>query len=322
MILMWRLLFGVVAAFIALAKKRNIVLWFIAGFFVEWIAVIFLLVLPEGRSRLFSRIRGRSGDGTNAQWRRKVSCECPYCGSSVVFGDIPGNWTCPNCGQTFTYSTDGRVYKLRSDDLMPQVEWIVKLFAKMAKKDGVVSESEVRQVDQIIRQAFRPTRQQLRQIMTLFNKSRYSDESFESIARNLYASVHGRRDILVDTLTALLAIAVADGALQPEEEGMIQTVAVAFGLANEYQSLKARFFGQFSGEYESENTDLEACYRLLGCRPDDSNQVIKKKYRELIKKNHPDRLVSHDASEALIKEANNKVTEIRHAYERIMAVRT
>ncbi|MCL1631391.1 TerB family tellurite resistance protein [Sporolactobacillus sp. CPB3-1] len=321
MTLMWGILFGFIAAFIALAKKRNVVLWFIAGFIIQWLAVILLLILPGGSHHVFSGRRGESGSRTNTQWRSKVSRECPYCGHQVAFDDIPGNWTCPNCGQTFTYSTDGRVYRQRDERLMPQIEWIVKLFAKIAKKDGVVSENEVRQVDQIVRQAFQPTRQQLQQIMTLFNQSRYSDESVESIAQNLYASVRGRRDILADTLTALVAIAAADGMLRPEEEATIRTIAAIFGLADEYESLKSQFFGRSSQGNTEQSMGIDACYRLLGCRQDDSDQVIKKKYRALIKENHPDRLMSRGASEASIKEANNKIAEIKRAYERIMAAR-
>lgn len=204
---------------------------------------------------------------------------------------------------------------------MPQVEWIVKLFAKLAKKDGVVSENEVRQVDQIVRQAFLPTKEQLGKIMTLFNESRYSEESFESISKNLYASVRGRRDILADTVTALFAIAVADGTLRAEEESMIRTACSIFGLAGEYESIKAQFFGRTSSGDPSHEASLDASYRLLACAPSDSDQVIKKKYRQLIKENHPDRLMSRGASEDSIKEANKKVAQIKRAYEQIMAAR-
>jgi len=319
----WRLLFAIAVAVLAVAKKRNAVLWFIAGFFFEWIALIVILILPGGSGRRMFVGGGGSRD-SGAHWHKKVSRSCPYCGNPVTFDDIPGNWTCPNCGQTFTYSSDGRVFASNKDELMPQMELMVKLFAKMAKKDGVVSENEVRQVDQIVRQAFRPTKEQLRKIMALFNESRYSDESFEIIAQNLYASVRGRSDILVDTIIALLAIAASDGALRTEEETMIRSAALIFGLADQYESIKAQFFGRSSSSEGSSTrgAGLENCYQLLGCTPNDSDQIIKKKYRELIKENHPDRLMSRGASEASIKEANSKIARIKHAYEQVMAARS
>ncbi|WP_139692234.1 TerB family tellurite resistance protein [Sporolactobacillus terrae] len=319
----WRILFGIACALFASTKRRNVVLWFIAGFFFEVFALIILFFLPRTIRQSGSSRRSAAGRrGPSMQWTRKVTHTCPYCGSSVVIDDIPGRWTCQNCGQTFTYGTDGQTHQADEETLMPQVEWIVKLFAKLAKQDGVVSENEVRQVDLIVRQAFQPSRQQRRKIMTIFNESRYSDESFESIAQNLYDSLGGRRDVLVDTVTALLAIAVADGALRPEEDAMISTAAGIFGLARHYEVIKAQFFGQSSGSRTSNKTSLEEGYRLLGCTSSDSDQVIKKKYRQLIKDNHPDRLMSQGASEADIKAANEKVAQIKRAYEQIMAARS
>ncbi|MCO7175127.1 TerB family tellurite resistance protein [Sporolactobacillus kofuensis] len=315
----WRLLFAIVTAVCASAKRRNVILWFFAGFLFEWVALIILFFLPKANSSRRPFNRGWGGDA-HVHWDKKVSRSCPYCGGSVAFDDIPGNWTCPNCGQTFTYGTDGHVSRMQDDRLMPQIEWIVKLFAKLAKRDGVVSENEVRLVDQLVRQAFQPTKAQLQQIMNLFNEARYSTESVESIAQNLYASVRGRRDILVDTLSALLAIAAADGAIRPEEEQMIRTAAAIFGLENDYEAIKAQFFGR-SSNTTSQSMDLDACYHLLGGQPEDTDQVIKKKYRQLIRDNHPDRLMSQGASEAAIKEANSKVAEIKHAYEQIMNAR-
>lgn len=252
-------------------------------------------------------------------WHKKVSRACPYCGNEVVFDDIPGNWVCQECGHTFIYDTDGKVYMNREDHVLPQIEWIVRLFAKLAKRDGVVTENEVRQVDQIVKQAFRPNREQLHQIMDIFNAARYSSETFEEDARKLAETAGGRRDVLTDTLTALMVVATADGLMRPEEEAMIREAARIFGLGGVYETIKAEFYGRSPAEGNPE--DLESCYRLLGCKASDSDEEIKRLYRVRIKENHPDRLVSHGASEDTIRQANIKVAQIKHAYDRIMAAR-
>lgn len=302
-------------AAIASAKGRNPIVWFFLGTVFYWIALVVILFIPNKRMSRTFRPRQTGGGGMN--WRRRVEAACPYCGSGVAIDDIPGNWTCPNCGRTFTYSSDGRTYRIGEDRILPQVEWIVKLFAKLAKKDGVVTENEVRQVDRIVRQAFQPSREQLSQIMSVFNAARYTDESFESIAENLYTSVGGRRDILEDTLTALLTIAFADGFLKPEEEALIVEAAEIFGLSEAYTSIKARFYGS----EQEKSGDLAACYQVLGCSENDSDETIKKQYRLRIKENHPDLLVSRGASEESIRQANIKVTEIKRAFETIMSAR-
>ncbi|TGA97936.1 molecular chaperone DnaJ [Sporolactobacillus shoreae] len=312
-----RLLWGLVSAGVALIKRRNPFLWFIFGFTFVWASLIVIAILPvAGSRRIFPRMRVFN---SHTDYHKRVSKTCPYCGSSVVIDDIPGSWICPECGRTFIYSGDGTVHSNSGDYLLPQVEWIVKLFAKLAKRDGVVTENEVRQVDRIIRQAFQPDREQLHQIMEIFNEARYSSETFEEIARNLAGTTGWQRDVLTDTLTALLSVAEADGVLRPEEEALVRRAAEIFGLDGVYETIKAEFFDRTRPE--EVHTDLELCYRLLGCRQSDSNDEIKKTYRAQIKENHPDRLISHGASEEAIRQANIKVAEIKSAYDRIMAAR-
>ncbi|MFT8317745.1 MAG: TerB family tellurite resistance protein [Sporolactobacillus sp.] len=308
---------AILAAIFASVKGRNPVIWFILGYIFYIIAPIVVLFLPNGRGRKIFPGKGKTG--SEMRWGQKTSAACPYCGNDVIFDDIPGNWTCPHCGNTFTYSSDGHLYKIRDDQVLPQLEWIVKLFAKLAKQDGVVTENEINQVDQIVRQAFQPNHDQLKKIMTVFNEARYTSESFDEIAENLYLSVGGRQDILVDTLTALLAIGYADGTLLSEEEALIRRAASIFRMDQMYESIKARFAGQ-TGRTDDQPS-LETSYQLLGCTPEDSEEVIRKKYRQQIKANHPDRLMSSGASEAQIKEANTKIAAIKKAYEQILAAK-
>ncbi|RYM04665.1 molecular chaperone DnaJ [Sporolactobacillus sp. THM7-7] len=314
-----RVFMGLVAAWIALSKGRSPVIWFFLGLFFSWFAAIAVLFFPNKKLR--RNFQSRRNPRPAANWHKRVGVHCPYCGTRVVIDDIPGNWSCPDCGETFTYSTDGQAYKIRRSQIDPPVMWMVKMFARLAKADGVVTENEVRQVDQIVRQGFRPSEDQLQRIMDLFNESRYSDEPITAIARQLYLSVGGRRDILGDALTALFAIAAADGRLHPQEGAVLATAANIFGMENEYEAIKARFFSRSAESGTSAEADLDACYRLLGASGNESDELIKKKYRRLIRENHPDRLVSRGASEESIRRANQKVAEIKQAYERIMATR-
>jgi DnaJ-domain-containing proteins 1 len=315
--ILYRLFWGIASAGVARFKRRNPAVWFLVGFVFEWLSLLIVLILPRtGGNGFFSRT-GKAGSGTN--WGRKVEKICPYCGQKVVIDDIPGNWVCPECGRTFQYDGDGRVHAVDASTLLPQVAWIVKLFAKLAKRDGVVTENEVRQVDQIVRQAFRPNEAQLKRIMDIFNQARYSDERFEDIASELVMNSGGRMDLLTDTLTALLAIACADGALRSEEEVMIRSAAAIFGLTGVYEQIKSEFFDRIHPE--DQTTSLDSSYQLLGCRPVDSDETIKKAYRAKIKENHPDRLTGQGATDEVIRKANQKISAIKKAYDRIMAER-
>jgi DnaJ like chaperone protein len=306
--ILFRLIWGIASAGVARVKGRSSIAWFIVGFIFEWLSLLIVLILPRaGSSPYFSRSD------------RKIEKICPYCGQRIVIDDIPGNWVCPECGRTVQYDGSGSLHAANTGALLPQVTWMVALFAKLAKGDGVVTENEVHQVDLIVRQAFQPNKAQLEQIMATFNQARYSAETFQDVARKLFLIAGGRRDFLTDTLTALLAIACADGVLRPEEDTMIRGAAAIFQLDGIYEQIKAEFFNRVHPEEQT--VSLDSSYSLLGCRPSDSDEVVKKAYRTKIKENHPDRLAGQGATDAMIRQANQKIAAIKKAYDRIMAAR-
>lgn len=64
------------------------------------------------------------------------------------------------------------------------------------------------------------------------------------------------------------------------------------------------------------NCDLNY-YRVLGCRPDDSIDRIKTRYRTLIKEYHPDRQHGGKDNPSIIQLATRRFMEIKEAYEAI-----
>ena len=62
---------------------------------------------------------------------------------------------------------------------------------------------------------------------------------------------------------------------------------------------------------------LEKAYEVLGASASDNAGTIKKKYRQLVKENHPDIITGQGASQSIIDEATKKLQEINEAYELI-----
>lgn len=58
-------------------------------------------------------------------------------------------------------------------------------------------------------------------------------------------------------------------------------------------------------------------YEVLGCKRSDSDEVIRKRYRELVAKYHPDKFIGQNLDEEFIEFASKKFQRIQSAYERI-----
>ena len=103
----------------------------------------------------------------------------------------------------------------------------------------------------------------------------------------------------------LFGNANADGAISQEELGVINTISDYMGITNsDFQSVKAMFI-----------KETNSAYKILGVDPSASDEEVKRAYREMAKKNHPD-LVSNLGDEVR-QAAEKKFQEINAAYETI-----
>ena len=103
----------------------------------------------------------------------------------------------------------------------------------------------------------------------------------------------------------LFGIAQADGHVTDNEARVIHTLAHYLGISNyDFESIKAMF-------YKSSTS----AYRILEIEPDASVDEIKKAYRKMAKKYHPDRVIH--LGEEHRKGAETKFREVQEAYEQL-----
>ena len=89
----------------------------------------------------------------------------------------------------------------------------------------------------------------------------------------------------------------------------INQIADALGIrSSDFESIQAMFI-----------KDTESSYKVLEILPSASAEEVKKAYRNMAKKFHPDKLQSKDP--ALIKGAQEKFQEVQKAYEAIQKER-
>jgi len=117
-------------------------------------------------------------------------------------------------------------------------------------------------------------------------------------------------------LSFLINLAYIDGELSHAEENLIIKIAAFLEISSaEVEGIMQRFASAVGGN-ASQHSISEA-YKILGASQSDDITVIKKKYRALVKKYHPDIMKAKGASEEYIKDATIKVQEINTAYEMI-----
>lgn len=124
----------------------------------------------------------------------------------------------------------------------------------------------------------------------------------------------------VQLIKFLFGVAYSDGQVTSAEELEIRKIASYMLISQQdYLTLRSIYFRQhyqrqysYSSTY-SKNSDYE--YEVLGLTEQSSNDSIKKAYRSLVKKYHPDRL--HNATKEDRQVAKEKFQKIQAAYEKI-----
>ena len=103
----------------------------------------------------------------------------------------------------------------------------------------------------------------------------------------------------------LFGLAAADSQVHPSELQVISQLSVILGIKNsDFESIKAMFV-----------KDTTSNFRILEITPDASDEELKKAYRRMALKYHPDR-VAH-LGEDVQKAANSKFQELNAAYDQI-----
>lgn len=103
----------------------------------------------------------------------------------------------------------------------------------------------------------------------------------------------------------LFGIASADGSTHNNEIDVISIIAKYMGVSSaDFQSIKAMFVQQ-----------VDSAYKILGIDSNATDEDVKKAYREMAKKYHPDKVAY--LGEDVRKSAEQKLQEVNEAYEKI-----
>ncbi len=203
------------------------------------------------------------------------------------------------------------------------------ILGHIAKADGVVSLQEIEFASELM-QDMNLNKTQKKAAQDFFNEGKKEQFNLKQTLSCLKKTIRANPNLLKLFIDVQYIAAQIDG-LSEKKIQIINHILIALECAPIYQ--QTRFQDDF--QYRNNNQqssytqhdpirpeprhNLASAYSILQVTPMTNKQDIKRAYRRLISKHHPDKLMAQGASVEKIKLANEKTQIIRKAYEEICA---
>jgi DnaJ like chaperone protein len=183
---------------------------------------------------------------------------------------------------------------------------LISLCSIVIRADGKVSQTEM----DYVRQYFVSTygKEKANAIFRTFNDvSKNREISAQRICT--FLNQRTRYEVRLQLLHFLFGIAQADGNVSNAEINKINEIAGYLRVSlRDFESIKAMFV-----------KSADTAYKILEIQKSASDDAVKKAYRTMAKKYHPDRV--NTENEAIKKGAEEKFKEVQKAYETIQKER-
>lgn len=178
---------------------------------------------------------------------------------------------------------------------------LLVLFAAIMKADGVQKKSELNYIKQFFVSQIGIN--DTKKLMQIFKKILEQDIPLKEVCLQIKSRMDEPSRLQV--IHILFGLSKSDGEIHPNEVNIIKDISGMLGISSlDYKSIE--------GMYKE---NLESAFDVLGINKESTNIEIKKAYRKMANKYHPDK-IAHLGSE--FKEiAHDKFKSVSEAYARI-----
>lgn len=204
-------------------------------------------------------------------------------------------------GSAFGNSSDSEEYIGATKQQRDFNVSLLVLSAAVMKADGSIKKSELDFVKQFFLKNFGQERAEkyILMLREILKQDIQIYEVSQQVGRYMdYSSK-------LQLIHYLFGIASADGTTHESEVDVISVIAKYMGISSaDFQSIKAMFVQQ-----------VDSAYKILGIDANATDDEVKKAYREMAKKYHPDKVAY--LGEDVRKSAEQKLQEVNDAYDKI-----
>lgn len=177
----------------------------------------------------------------------------------------------------------------------------VVLVAAVMKADGKILQSELNYVKKFFLQSF--NEEDSKQILIILRDVLKKDIHLDTICLQIRQNMDYSSRLQL--LHLLFGIARSDGRVDESEINIINRIANLLGIQDaDYGSIKSMFY-----------EDTNSSYKILGIEKSATNEEVKKAYRALAIKYHPDKVTY--LGEEFQDQAKKKFQSLNEAYENI-----
>ncbi len=178
---------------------------------------------------------------------------------------------------------------------------LLVLSAAVMKADGKVMKSELEYVKAFLRRNFGD--QAVREALPILKELLSREVDIDGVSRQIADNMPLEHRIQL--LHYLCGIAMADGVHLPSELDILKRIAGGLDIPSRESSSVFSMFGP----------SIEDAYSVLGISPSATDEEVKKAYRVMAMKHHPDRVSA--LGEDVRKAAEERFKSIADAYDRI-----
>ena len=220
-----------------------------------------------------------------------------------AFGAMMDHMQGPQAEEGAAQGTHARTRTTTGGDLAMS---LVVLTAAMMKADGRVTQRELDHVRRFFSQQFGA--QQAGQLLILLRDALKQEIPVDSVCAQIRQ--HMPHPVRLQLVHYLLGLANSDGHVDKREFALLKHIALSMGVnEKDLGSMNAMF----------RTADPKAAYQVLEIEPTATDEEVKKAYRRMAMKFHPDKVAQ--LGEEVQKAANEKFKKVQMSYEAIQKER-